>query len=298
MRQHLQKNARKNAKNILWAVLTYHVCTHTHARLMTSFRLFDDDTRARVDDDDRNDDDDVRAMQSACVMMPCTASSATTTTTTVRAPRAVASSVTRMPMRRATAACVRATARDDGEDARASSAVMKIGAVLSATAMAMTMCASMARADSLPEEQVTKLLCDDACVKALESVEAVTAPSGLVYKDIKVGDGEMPPVGYQVVVDYIAMDSKGRVFENSLEKGKPNDIRVLDCVQFPEETCPVIPGLADGLLTMRSGGIRRMYIPGELSFPKGLASAPGRPAILPFSPVTFDVALRYIPGFD
>jgi peptidylprolyl isomerase len=298
MRQHLQKNARKNAKNILWAVLTYHVCTHTHARLMTSFRLFDDDTRARVDDDDRNDDDDVRAMQSACMMMPCTASSATTTTTTVRAPRAVASSVTRMPMRRATAACVRATARDDGEDARASSAVMKIGAVLSATAMAMTMCASMARADSLPEEQVTKLLCDDACVKALESVEAVTAPSGLVYKDIKVGDGETPPVGYQVVVDYIAMDSKGRVFENSLEKGKPNDIRVLDCVQFPEETCPVIPGLADGLLTMRSGGIRRMYIPGELSFPKGLASAPGRPAILPFSPVTFDVALRYIPGFD
>ena len=297
MRQHLQKNARKNAKNILWAVLTYHVCTHTHARLMTSFRLFDDDTRARVDDDDRNDDDVVRAMQSACMMMPCTASSATTTTT-VRAPRAVASSVTRMPMRRATAACVRATARDDGEDARASSAVMKIGAVLSATAMAMTMCASMARADSLPEEQVTKLLCDDACVKALESVEAVTAPSGLVYKDIKVGDGEMPPVGYQVVVDYIAMDSKGRVFENSLEKGKPNDIRVLDCVQFPEETCPVIPGLADGLLTMRSGGIRRMYIPGELSFPKGLASAPGRPAILPFTPVTFDVALRYIPGFD
>jgi len=205
-----------------------------------------------------------------------------------------------MPTRRGTAACVRATARDDDEDARESrsSAVMKIGAALSATAMAMTMCASMARADSLPEEQVTKLLCDDACVKALESVEAVTAPSGLVYKDIKVGDGEMPPVGYQVVVDYIAMDSKGRVFDNSLEKGKPNDIRVLDCVQFPEETCPVIPGLADGLLTMRSGGIRRMYIPGELSFPKGLASAPGRPAILPFTPVTFDVALRYIPGFD
>lgn len=262
-------------------------------------RLCAVDTRARVDDDRDDDDDDVRAMQSACMMLSSTASSATTTTTTtVRAPRAVASSVTRMPMRRATATCVRATARDDGEDARASSAVMKIGAVLSATAMAMTMCASMARADSLPEEQVTKLLCDDACVKALESVEAVTAPSGLVYKDIKIGDGEMPPVGYQVVVDYIAMDSKGRIFDNSLEKGKPNDIRVLDCVQFPEETCPVIPGLADGLLTMRSGGIRRMYIPGDLSFPKGLASAPGRPAILPFSPVTFDVALRYIPGFD
>ena len=167
-------------------------------------------------------------------------------------------------------------------------------------ALALATCANVwsARADTLPDDAVVRLLCDAQCEERLKDVSEEALPSGLRYKDIVVGAGESPPIGYQVVVDYIAKDQKGRIFENSLEKGKPNDIRVLDCVKFPEETCPVIPGLADGLLTMRSGGIRRMYIPGELSFPKGLASAPGRPAILPFTPVTFDVALRYIPGFD
>jgi FKBP-type peptidyl-prolyl cis-trans isomerase len=33
-------------------------------------------------------------------------------------------------------------------------------------------------------------LCDASCVSKLESVEAVTTPSGLQYKDIIVGTGE------------------------------------------------------------------------------------------------------------
>ena len=60
----------------------------------------------------------------------------------------------------------------------------------------------------------------------------------------------------------------------------------------------VIPGLDEGLKTMRSGGIRRLYIPGNLSFPKGLPSGPGRPRILPESPVIFDVQLLLVPGYD
>lgn len=60
----------------------------------------------------------------------------------------------------------------------------------------------------------------------------------------------------------------------------------------------MIPGLDEGLATMRTGGIRRLYIPGPLAFPKGLPSAPGRPRIPPGSPVVFDVQLVYIPGFE
>lgn len=47
---------------------------------------------------------------------------------------------------------------------------------------------------------------------------------------------------------------------------------------------------------MKTGGIRRLYIPGELAFPKGLPSAAGRPRVAPSSPVIFDVQLLYIPG--
>ncbi|RWW31190.1 hypothetical protein BHE74_00049150 [Ensete ventricosum] len=36
----------------------------------------------------------------------------------------------------------------------------------------------------------------------------------------------------------------------------------------------------------------------NLSFPKGLTSAPGRPRVAPNSPVIFDVSLEYIPGLD
>ncbi len=52
-------------------------------------------------------------------------------------------------------------------------------------------------ADSLPP-QTNKVLCDAECTAKLESVEAVTLPSGLVYKDIAVGEGPNPPVGFQV----------------------------------------------------------------------------------------------------
>ena len=168
------------------------------------------------------------------------------------------------------------------------------GAVAFAAASLLSLAPGAAFADSLPEEEPTRLLCDASCEAALADVELVTTKSGLQYKDIVVGDGVQPEVGFQCVVDYIAKNEKGQIFDNSLEKGKPNDIRVTG----DPESANVIPGLDEGLLTMRSGGIRRLYIPGELAFPKGLASAPGRPRIAPYSPVVFDVKLIYIPGME
>jgi FKBP-type peptidyl-prolyl cis-trans isomerase 2 len=171
-------------------------------------------------------------------------------------------------------------------------------------------------------------------------------------------DPRLPPP--QVVVNYVAMteDKKSgalRVFDSSLEKGKPYDIRcarasagsgsrraptpepatLKACDEAsgwrgswpavrvlpsrrrqrlrgarrprPLPTPPVrrrvgagqvVPGLDEGLLTMQPGGIRRLYVPGALAFPKNLKAAPGRPAILAFTPVVFDVQLLYIPGME
>jgi peptidylprolyl isomerase len=160
--------------------------------------------------------------------------------------------------------------------------------------MVQTTHVGAALADRLPEETDVKLICDSACEAALVDAELVTTPSGLKYKDIKVGDGMQPEPGFQVVVDYIAKNEQGFIFDNSLEKGKPNDVRVTG----DPTSANVIPGLDEGILTMKSGGVRRLYIPGDLAFPKGLASAPGRPRISPFSPVVFDVKLIYIPGME
>eukprot|EP00890_Picochlorum_soloecismus_P001320 jgi/Picsp_1/2189/NSC_05653-R1_probable fkbp-type peptidyl-prolyl cis-trans isomerase chloroplastic-like len=140
------------------------------------------------------------------------------------------------------------------------------------------------------DDEAPKLLCDAQCAAELASLERVTLPSGLAFQDIKVGTGPTPPVGYQIVVHYIAMTGDGKIFSNSLEKGTPYDIRV--------GTGQVVAGLDEGLQTMRAGGIRRVYVPGNLSFPKGLPSGPGRPRVPPASPVIFDVQLLYIPGLD
>lgn len=133
-------------------------------------------------------------------------------------------------------------------------------------------------------------LCDATCQSALDSAERTRLPSGLEYQDITLGKGPSPPVGFQVVCHYVAMTPTGRIFQSSLEKGTPFDLRV--------GAGQVIPGLDEGLLTMKVGGVRRLYIPGSLAFPKGLKAAAGRPSVPPNSPVMFDVQLLYIPGLD
>ncbi|KAH1057549.1 hypothetical protein J1N35_035614 [Gossypium stocksii] len=49
----------------------------------------------------------------------------------------------------------------------------------------------------LPPKEKPKL-CNDACENELEKVPMVTTKSGLQYKDIKVGEGPSPPIGFQV----------------------------------------------------------------------------------------------------
>jgi peptidylprolyl isomerase len=141
----------------------------------------------------------------------------------------------------------------------------------------------------LPQEEKPKL-CDVTCEKELENVPMVTTESGLQYKDIVVGKGPSPPVGFQVAANYVAMVPSGQIFDSSLEKGQFYIFRV--------GSGQVIKGLDEGLLSMKVGGKRRLYIPGPLAFPKGLNSAPGRPRVAPNSPVVFDVSLEFVPGLE
>ncbi|KAL3619911.1 hypothetical protein CASFOL_034823 [Castilleja foliolosa] len=144
-------------------------------------------------------------------------------------------------------------------------------------------------AAGLPPQEKPRL-CDDSCVKELENVPMVTTESGLQYKDIKVGSGPSPPVGFQVAANCVAMVPSGQIFDSSLEKGQAYIFRV--------GAGQVIKGLDEGILSMKVGGKRRLYIPGPLAFPKGLTSAPGRPRVAANSPVIFDVSLEFIPGLD
>ncbi|XP_011043601.1 PREDICTED: peptidyl-prolyl cis-trans isomerase FKBP16-3, chloroplastic-like [Populus euphratica] len=148
---------------------------------------------------------------------------------------------------------------------------------------------NVAKGAGLPPEDKPRL-CDETCEKELKNVPMVTTESGLQFKDIKVGQGPSPPVGFQVAANYVAMVPSGQIFDSSLEKGQIYIFRV--------GSGQVIKGLDEGILSMKVGGKRRLYIPGPLAFPRGLTSAPGRPRVAPNSPVVFDVSLEYIPGLE
>ena len=49
---------------------------------------------------------------------------------------------------------------------------------------------------------------------------------------------------------------------SSLDREEPIDIRI------GVDEGILIPGLDEGIRTMKLGGVRRLYIPGELAFPK------------------------------
>lgn len=85
---------------------------------------------------------------------------------------------------------------------------------------------------------------------------STTTPSGLSFIDIQEGTGGQPRPDQIVAVHYTGLlASTGEVFDTSIG-GEP--------VSFP--LTRVIPGFAEGIRSMKEGGIRRMYLPTDLAY--------------------------------
>ena len=108
--------------------------------------------------------------------------------------------------------------------------------------------------------------------------EVITTDSGLQYIEITEGTGAMPTTASSVVVHYTGyLEADGSKFDSSVDRGQ----------QASFEVGGVIPGFAEGLLTMKEGGKRRLIIPPELGY--GAAGSP--PVIPPNATLIFDVEL-------
>ena len=90
--------------------------------------------------------------------------------------------------------------------------------------------------------------------------EILVSQSGMQYVDFVEGEGDAPELGGVVVIDYNAFLEDGYCFDSTVFGGRPLEFR-LD----PEL---LIPGLVEGLLTMRAGGRRKMIIPPDLGYGK------------------------------
>jgi len=109
--------------------------------------------------------------------------------------------------------------------------------------------------------------------------DAVTLPSGIIYEDIKVGDGPRARAGLMVSVHYTGWLTDGTQFDTSLNKPRPFVFRM--------GRGEVIQGWDEGLVGMRVGGRRRLTIPPDLAY--GDKGVPG--LIPPGATLVFQVEL-------
>jgi FKBP-type peptidyl-prolyl cis-trans isomerase len=103
--------------------------------------------------------------------------------------------------------------------------------------------------------------------------------SGLSYTDLVKGTGAAPVSGKSVTVHYTGWLEDGKKFDSSLDHGQPFVFRI--------GAGEVIPGWDEGVMSMRVGGKRKLFIPAQLGY--GAAGAPG--AIPPNANLIFEVEL-------
>jgi len=96
--------------------------------------------------------------------------------------------------------------------------------------------------------------------------------SGLMYKDATVGSGKSPAEGDRVVVDWsgYTIGYNGRPFET--KKLVELDGKEKDPIRFELGRGLVVPGMEEGLLGMKEGGVRQLVVVPELGYPSKDAS--------------------------
>jgi len=104
-------------------------------------------------------------------------------------------------------------------------------------------------------------------------------PSGLAYKDVKVGDGAEAKAGQMASVHYTGWLPDGTKFDSSRDRGEP--------FSFPIGAGQVIKGWDEGIIGMKVGGKRQLRIPPDLAY--GEAGHP--PQIPQNATLIFDVQL-------
>jgi len=107
----------------------------------------------------------------------------------------------------------------------------------------------------------------------------VKTPSGLQYEDLVPGSGDSPKQGKKVTVHYTGWLTNGTKFDSSVDRNEP--------FTFVIGAGQVIPGWDEGVMSMKTGGKRKLVIPPELGY--GAAGAGG--VIPPNATLVFEVIL-------
>ena len=107
--------------------------------------------------------------------------------------------------------------------------------------------------------------------------------NGIKYIDLVRGSGNMPEIGKKVTINMIVTDDKGNEIENTFRNNKPVTFTVNP---IDSDKLEVIIGLQEGLMTMKQGGKRKIWVPPD----KGFGSRTQR-TVPPNSTLIFEIEL-------
>lgn len=106
----------------------------------------------------------------------------------------------------------------------------------------------------------------------------------LSTKDVKVGGGAIAKTNSTIVVNYVgAIADNGIIFDDSYDTGQ--------AATFQLTSGSLIPGFYDGLLGMKVGGERQIFIPAKLAYGGNPPPGSGIPAN---ADLVFDVILANV----
>ena len=133
---------------------------------------------------------------------------------------------------------------------------------------------------------VLTVACGDPCTtpeeeeilaRAAAEQGAVRTESGLVFRQLKSGDGPRPALDNRVQVHYEGRLVDGTVFDSSYKRGRPSTFKLTD----------VIPGWTEALQLMKAGSKWELFIPPDLAYgPRGAGGLIG-----PNSTLVFEIEL-------
>ena len=90
----------------------------------------------------------------------------------------------------------------------------------------------------------------------------ITTPSGLQFKDLKIGNGEAVQLGSTAVIHFIGWvdenGQRGKEIYNSRKEKQP--------ISFVVGTDKLMQGWNEGVIGMRPGGTRLLRVPPNLGF--------------------------------
>lgn len=125
-----------------------------------------------------------------------------------------------------------------------------------------------ALAESKTYTQQPALAGKDYGKAAMSYSDFTQGSNGLLFKDGKPGNGQIPSTGDRVVIEWTGytIGYFGRPFET--KKLRELDAKDEEFLRFEVGTGKMIPAIEQGVLGMAEGGVRQLVVPPQLGYPE------------------------------